>query len=210
MTIKTPRGGGALPMNVASVIPSCCPEVLVLRHGQTEWNAAGRLQGHLDSPLTEKGLRQARRQHELLQPYDLTGFRFITSPQGRARKTAEIALAGLATQIETSSELMEIGMGAWAGATRAEIAQERMIDLQDLGQIQFYDWAPGGEGTARLYERCAAFLGQLTGPAVLVTHGMTSLCLRLCALGWGLDRLADLPSGQGVVYRVKAGHHDEL
>jgi len=56
-------------MNVASVIPSCCPEVLVLRHGQTEWNAAGRLQGHLDSPLTEKGLRQARRQHELLQPY---------------------------------------------------------------------------------------------------------------------------------------------
>jgi|GEM_PF-102735 broad specificity phosphatase PhoE len=204
------RGGGALPMTAALAIPSCCPEVLVLRHGQTEWNAAGRLQGHLDSPLTEKGLRQARRQHELLQPYDLTGFRFITSPQARARKTAEIALAGLATQIETSSELMEIGMGAWAGATRAEIAQEKMIGLQDLGQIQFYDWAPGGEGTARLYERCAAFLGQLTGPAVLVTHGMTSLCLRLCALGWGLDRLADLPSGQGVVYRVKAGHHDEL
>ena len=73
-------------MTAALAIPSCCPEVLVLRHGQTEWNAAGRLQGHLDSPLTEKGLRQARRQHELLQPYDLTGFRFITSPQGRARK----------------------------------------------------------------------------------------------------------------------------
>ena len=160
-------------MTAASVISSCCPEVLVLRHGQTEWNATGRLQGHLDSPLTEKGLRQARRQHELLQPYDLTGFRFITSPQARARKTAQIALAGLAAHIETSSELMEIGLGAWAGSTRAEIAQERMISLQDLGQTQFYDWAPGGEGTERLYERCAAFLSQLTGPAVLITHGMT-------------------------------------
>jgi hypothetical protein len=50
----------------------------------------------------------------------------------------------------------------------------------------------------------------LDGPAVLVTHGMTSLCLRLNALGWGLDRLDDLPSGQGVVYRLKAGKHEQL
>jgi hypothetical protein len=86
----------------APIIPSC-PEVLVLRHGQTEWNAEGRLQGHLDSPLTEKGLRQAQRQNEILQPYDLTGFRFISSPQGRAHMTAQIALAGLAAEIETST-----------------------------------------------------------------------------------------------------------
>jgi len=196
-------------MSAAQIIPSCA-DVLVLRHGQTEWNAAGRLQGHFDSPLTEKGLRQAHRQNEILQAYDLAGFRFITSPQGRARTTAQIALAGIAAEIETSTELMEIGMGAWAGTTRAEIAAERKSSLQDLGQTQFYDWAPGGEGIARLYDRCGAFLAQLTGPTVLVTHGMTSLCLRLCALSWGLDRLADLPSGQGVVYRVKAGHHDEL
>ena len=79
-----------------------CPEVLVLRHGQTEWNAAGRLQGHLDSPLTEIGLRQAQRQNETLLDYDLDGFRFITSPQGRARKTAQLALAGIVAEIETS------------------------------------------------------------------------------------------------------------
>ncbi|MDA9998162.1 histidine phosphatase family protein [Planktomarina temperata] len=207
-SLRIMRGGGR-PMSAAAIIPSC-PEVLVLRHGQTEWNAEGRLQGHLDSPLTEKGLRQAQRQNEILQPYGLTGFRFISSPQGRAHMTAQIALAGLAAEIETSTDLMEIGMGAWAGTTRAEIAAERKCSLHDLGQTQFYDWAPGGEGTARLYDRCAAFLAQLAGPAVLVTHGMTSLCLRLCALGWGLDRLEDLPSGQGVVYRVKVGHHDEL
>ena len=187
-----------------------CPEVLVLRHGQTEWNAAGRLQGHLDSPLTEIGLRQAQRQNETLLDYDLDGFRFITSPQGRARKTAQLALAGIVAEIETSEELKEINMGQWSGITRAEIAAERKIRLQDLGELQIYDWTPGGETTAQLFERCARFLVQLTGPAVLVTHGMTSLCLRLCALGWGLDRLADLPREQGVVYRVKAGSHDEL
>ena len=101
-------------------------------------------------------------------------------------------------------------MGAWAGTTRAEIAAERKSSLQDLGQTQFYDWAPGGDVIARLYDRCGAFLAQLTGPTVLVTHGMTSLCLRLCALWGGLDRLAFLPCGLGGVYRGKAGYHDEL
>ena len=196
-------------MSAAPVIATF-PEVLVLRHGQTEWNAAGRLQGHLDSPLTEIGVRQAQRQNETLLDYDLDGFRFITSPQGRARKTAQLALAGIVAEIETSEELKEINMGQWSGITRAEIAAERKIRLQDLGELQIYDWTPGGETTAQLFARCARFLVQLTGPAVLVTHGMTSLCLRLCALGWGLDRLADLPREQGVVYRVKAGRHDEL
>ena len=194
----------------APPIISAYPEILVLRHGQTEWNAAGRLQGHLDSPLTEIGLRQAQRQNETLLDYDLDGFRFITSPQGRARKTAQLALAGIVAEIETSEELKEINMGQWSGITRAEIAAERKIRLQDLGELQIYDWTPGGETIAQLFARCAKFLVQLTGPAVLVTHGMTSLCLRLCALGWGLDRLADLPREQGVVYRVKAGSHDEL
>ena len=201
--------GGACSMSAPPII-SACPEVLVLRHAQTEWNAAGRLQGHLDSPLTEIGLRQAQRQNETLLDYDLDGFRFITSPQGRARKTAQLALAGIVAEIETSEELKEINMGQWSGITRAEIAAERKMRLQDLGELQIYDWTPGGETTAQLFARCARFLVQLTGPAVLVTHGMTSLCLRLCALGWGLDRLADLPREQGVVYRVKAGRHDEL
>ena len=201
--------GGACSMSAPPII-SASPEVLVLRHGQTEWNAAGRLQGHLDSPLTEIGLRQAQRQNETLLDYDLDGFRFITSPQGRARKTAQLALAGIVAEIETSEELKEINMGQWSGITRAEIAAERKMRLQDLGELQIYDWTPGGETTAQLFARCARFLVQLTGPAVLVTHGMTSLCLRLCALGWGLDRLADLPREQGVVYRVKAGRHDEL
>ena len=194
----------------APPIISAYPEILVLRHGQTEWNAAGRLQGHLDSPLTEIGVRQAQRQNETLLDYDLDGFRFITSPQGRARKTAQLALAGIVAEIETSEELKEINMGQWSVITRAEIAAERKIRLQDLGELQIYDWTPGGETIAQLFARCAKFLVQLTGPAVLVTHGMTSLCLRLCALGWGLDRLADLPREQGVVYRVKAGRHDEL
>ena len=165
-------------MSAAPVIATF-PEVLVLRHGQTEWNAAGRLQGHLDSPLTEIGLRQAQRQNETLLDYDLEGFRFITSPQGRARKTAQIALAGIEAEIETSEELKEMTMGQWSGITRAEIAAERKLRVPDLGELQVYDWVPGGESTAQLFTRCAGFFAPLTGPPVLVTHGMTSIRLRL-------------------------------
>ena len=186
------------------------PELLVLRHGETEWNAAGRMQGHLDSPLTPKGIRQAEMQNQILRHYDLRKYRFISSPQQRAVETARIALLGICDAIETSVDLMEIDMGAWSGVTRAYISSERQVSLEDCKPTALYDWAPGGEGSKRLYVRCAAFLGRLDGPAVLVTHGMTSLCLRLNGLGWGLGRMADLPSGQGVVYRVKDGKHEQL
>ena len=185
-------------------------ELLVLRHGETEWNAAGRMQGHLDSPLTAKGIGQAELQNQILRQYDLRRHRFISSPQQRAVETAKIALLGICDAIETSVDLMEIDMGTWSGVTRADIATERQACLADFSPTALYDWAPGGEGKNRLYVRCAAFLARLDGPAVLVTHGMTSLCLRLNALGWGLDRLDDLPSGQGVVYRLKAGKHEQL
>ena len=75
------------------------------------WNAENRMQGELDSPLTQKGQMDAARQHEILRTRDLAGFRFFTSPQGRAFQTAAIALAGLAGRIQTDDRLREIGVG---------------------------------------------------------------------------------------------------
>ena len=100
-------------------------ELLVLRHGETEWNVAGRMQGHLDSPLTAKGICQAELQNQILRQYDLRRHRFISSPQQRAVETAKIALLGICDAIETSVDLMEIDMGTWSGVTRADIATER-------------------------------------------------------------------------------------
>lgn len=186
------------------------PELYVLRHGETEWNRQGRWQGVLDSPLTETGREQARAVGALLTEIGVTPstHRFFVSPQGRARQTARIVLDDAAEPV-TDDRLSEIGVGDWAGMRRDEIiAAAGLPPGTDF--LEHYRVAPGGEPFEALYARVAAFLSDLTGPSVVVTHGITSRFLRAAALGWGVDRVGELPGGQGVVHRVRDGWHETL
>jgi probable phosphoglycerate mutase len=182
------------------------PPLLILRHGETEWNAEGRLQGHHDSPLTAIGIAQAEAQRDVLALIDLSGFGAYASPQGRAFRTAAIALAGLVPEIETDPRLSEIGLGQWAGMKRDEVLA--LCGLED--GLGFYALAPEGEGFAALEQRCRAFLADLERPAVLVTHGITSRMLRCIALGKDRAELAALPGGQGIVFHLENGIQRQL
>jgi len=186
------------------------PDLLILRHGETEWNAENRMQGWLDSPLTARGLAQAEAQRVTLVGLDLAGYAFRSSPQGRAFHTAAIALAGIAERIETDPRLCEIDVGEWSGLRREDMAPNVLLTEMPEGSLEIYDHAPGGEGFAALRDRCASFLADLTGPTVIVTHAVTSRMLRLVALDLPMDEIDDLPGGQGVVYRVAGGAHARL
>ncbi|NUH66302.1 histidine phosphatase family protein [Sulfitobacter sp. S0837] len=182
------------------------PPLYILRHGETEWNVEGRLQGRHDSPLTAQGRAQARAQNAILKRCDLTGFTALTSPQKRAQDTATIALEGL-LPFAADEGLAEIGLGAWAGRERAALLANcpRARDSFDL-----YEEAPGGEGFAALYKRCQAFLGRLDGPHVLITHGITSRMLRLILTGRDIDQLRRIQGGQGVVFEIIDGQQRRL
>lgn len=182
------------------------PPVYILRHGETEWNRAGRLQGRFDSPLTGTGIAQARAQRAILGRRDLARFRAISSPQGRAVETARIALEGLLAPVSTDAALSEIGLGAWAGASRSEmITQSGARD-----GFALYELAPEGEGFAALQERCRRFLQRLQGPSVLVTHGITSRMLRLILTDRPLSALRSIEGGQGVVFYLEDGKQHRL
>jgi probable phosphoglycerate mutase len=186
------------------------PELYILRHGETHWNAENRMQGGLNSSLTEKGRGQAAQQAALLAAQDLTGFAAFCSPQGRAFETAGIAVATHIPMIRTDDRLREIGVGEWQGKLRAGLLVEGDLDDGPDGPITMYEKAPGGEGFVRLEARCRAFLADLTGPSVLVTHGITSRMLRTIILGLGRPGLGQLPGGQGVVFHLKDGSQTQL
>ncbi|MBB3995577.1 putative phosphoglycerate mutase [Sulfitobacter undariae] len=179
------------------------PELYILRHGETEWNAQGRMQGALNSPLTQKGREQAMRQGEILSGIDLTGFDIITSPQGRAFETAAIALARQVDHLHTDTRLREIGVGTWAGKLRRDLAEGRDVVEGPDGALELYEHAPEGEGFAALELRCAEFLESLTRPSVLVTHGITSRMFRVLATGNKGENLVNIGGGQGVVFHLK-------
>ncbi|MEH6647784.1 histidine phosphatase family protein [Sulfitobacter sp.] len=178
------------------------PELYVLRHGETEWNAQGRLQGKFNSPLNARGRQQAARQAEILAGIDLTGFNILSSPQGRAVETAAIALARQVDEVHTDSRLHEIGMGDWAGRLKSDLEAQGFIDARAGESLDFYEDAPQGEGFAALETRCALFLASLTVPSVLVTHGITSRMIRAIATGKGRAAIANMGGGQGVIYHV--------
>ncbi len=130
----------------------------------------------------------------------------FSSPQGRAVETAGIAVAPLLAELRTDARLREIDVGEWTGRLRAELhpagAEAEEFDADD---IALYGGAPGGEGLVALQARCASFLGDLTGPGLVVSHGITSRMLRVVALGLEEDALADMPGGQGVVHHLSGG-----
>ena len=189
-------------------------ELFVLRHGETTWNREGRMQGHLNAPLTELGVEQAVTQRNIMAEQDLSGFCVLSSPSGRAVETAAIALGPLVTEITTDTDLREVGVGEWTGRLRAELIDPTEWQVTADGVLELYDMAPGGEGLAGLEARCARFLARLEGPHVLVTHGITSRMIRALALGHGpnvtLAMLSEMPGGQGVVYHVKDGQQKRL
>src|SRR5580704_8037983 len=96
--------------------------IYLARHGQTEFNRDGRLQGRIDSPLTELGLDQAAQVGAWFAPRidDPARWTVSTSPLGRARKTAAIiaAASGLGGRVVTDERLIELSIGAWEGKAR--------------------------------------------------------------------------------------------
>ncbi len=93
--------------------------LILLRHGETLWNKEHRLQGHLNSPLSEKGIAQAKAIKPLIEKFSLK--KVICSDLERAKQTAELIGFPNATP---DSHLRELAMGEWEGRKKDEIMQE--------------------------------------------------------------------------------------
>jgi broad specificity phosphatase PhoE len=158
--------------------------IYLVRHGETVWNEAGRQQGQLDSPLTSKGLEQARAAGRFLQKIlpDELDVVLETSPLGRARATAELMAVELgiaSASIRSSPLLMEHALGVWEGLTHAEI-DERFPGARQAREADKWRYVvEGGESYALASERARRWLDGCTAPLIVaVTHEMMSRALQ--------------------------------
>ena len=153
--------------------------IYFIRHGQTDWNAEGRLQGQRDIDLNAEGLRQAgavaARLAAVAGP-DLAEMDFAASPLLRTRRTMET----LRTALDLSPDgyrldprLKEISFGTWEGSTWAEIRRWEPAGAIARDQDRWGYRPPGGTGEsyAMLAERVAPAVTGLTRPTVIVAHG---------------------------------------
>ncbi|MEJ1157850.1 histidine phosphatase family protein [Prosthecomicrobium sp. N25] len=151
-----------------------------IRHGQTDWNAAGRLQGSQDIPLNDLGRSQAARNGRTLAAHLVEigrapgDYRYVASPLGRARATMEIVRAELGLDpagYETDPRLSEVSFGSYEGYTYDDIAAEAPETYRSLRADKWHFLPPGGESYAMLRVRVGRFFESLDGDVVVVSHG---------------------------------------
>ena len=132
----------------------------VIRHGQTRWNLERRMQGRLDSPLTDAGGEQAHTHGELLKAMADVGTLYV-SPSGRTRETAYIINSYTRSEVVYTDELQERDLGEWSGLTMDEIAKEFPHAYRSRLDDPYNFSPPGGENLVAMGNRVGPFLDGL-------------------------------------------------
>jgi len=185
------------------------PTIYYIRHGETAWNAEGRLQGAQDTSLNDLGRKQAAHAGGILadlfarEGHSERALAYVASPLGRARSTMELVRGVLRLpphDYAIDDRLREIGYGDWEGST---LAQMLARDPEVFARRQVDKWTvspPGGETYASVQVRVRDWYDSVLVDTVAVAHGGTARAL-MVALGMETSAsAADLTIEQGAVY----------
>ena len=178
------------------------------RHGQTEANVAHLFSGKKDTPLTARGLAQAREIGQVLKRElgPRPALSFVASPLARARATMEIVRETLDLPKEgytIEPRIQEIDLGQWDQLTEAEA---RALDPALFEARKADKWSirvPGGENYADVAARAESWIGSLAADTFAVSHGAYTRILRGLFLGLSVQAMSALDEPQGVVFRVQ-------
>jgi alpha-ribazole phosphatase len=196
--------------------------LLLVRHGETDWNATGRYQGQSDIPLNATGQRQARAVARRLATERLDGI--YASDLLRAWATAEAIAEPHDLTVKPDARLREMSYGNWQGLTYRQIAEQAPEALAGWNADRVHRAPPGGESLGDLAARVRNSLDGILvahseGTVALVSHGGTVrmiLCVLLChppAFYWQfeMDNTAiseiELQDRGPVVIRWNDAHH---
>ncbi|WP_338450779.1 histidine phosphatase family protein [Niallia oryzisoli] len=167
-------------------------KLYIVRHGETEWNKVQRIQGRLNSNLTDKGRHYAGLLGEKLKDTEFTGI--ISSPSERALETAQLIRGTRTTPIKTDERIMEMHLGHWQGLTTKEIKEQYPEEYDSyMNQPDIY-LNGDGESFTDMLNRANEFLRELknsemTGNLLIVTHGLFIKILYLIFKGIELKDL---------------------
>lgn len=166
--------------------------LVLIRHGQTEWNAIGRWQGQADPPLNETGRTQAHETALELRGQGIDAL--ISSDLRRARQTAEIIGETLGLEVELEPRLREVNLGKWQGLYSDEIRARWPEEMRLWLERPLATRPPDGESIHELADRVLAAVNELAARCAdqrvgLVTHELPIAIIVTRVDGIPLDQL---------------------
>lgn len=189
------------------------PTIYFIRHGETDWNLEGRLQGQKDIPLNDLGRVQAeeagRRLRSVYERYE--DLAYLASPMLRTRDTMEILRGAIGLHPEgykLDERLVEITFGAWEGMTWKEVRKAEP-QLAALRERDKWNYVPpgGGESYAMLADRIRPVLDDLTRDTVIVAHGGVARAFLALCCGINSRQAASMDIWQGRVLVIEGRNH---
>ena len=192
--------------------------LFLVRHGQSEWNRIGRIQGRSESPLTALGREQARALGRLLRSaLPDPGIDIVASPLSRAFETAAIIAGELGRTVDdvrTDRRIIDFNLGILSGypgwdAVAADHPELARLRLED--PVHFHP--PGGESGADVLDRAGAFLAEREAAGrdtLVLCHGVINKFMRAAARGITGGDIIALGEDQDVVYRLDGATETEL
>ncbi|WP_264580989.1 histidine phosphatase family protein [Rhodoblastus acidophilus] len=193
------------------------PPLFFLRHGETDWNAEGRLQGQQDVGLNALGRRQAaqagRKLKKIFASHGLepAAVSWQASPLARTRDTMILARAELGLPAEGvvfDERLKEFTFGRWEGKTWPEVCAEDPVGAKERDRDKWGFRPPGGESYADLALRLQPWLEAQQRPAVVASHGGVARALMHLIGGLVVERAPNADIWQGRVLVFAAGRFD--
>jgi broad specificity phosphatase PhoE len=190
--------------------------IYLVRHGQTEFNRIGRLQGHVDSPLTPLGVDQAQRIGALLKTLidDPADWLIEASSLGRTAHTARLIAAELGAQdVVLEDRLREVSMGSWDGLTIEEIAAIAPETVAAAPRSSLFFHSPDGETYAAMCARLRSWLDEAIGdgrPRIVVSHGVSGRVLRALYADLDWEEAVLMAAPQDAVFRLEAGRIERI
>ena len=188
------------------------PTIYFIRHGETDWNVEGRLQGQRDIPLNDLGRVQAeesgRRLRSLVARYE--DLDYVASPMSRTRETMErlreaIGLHPSAYRLD--GRLVELTFGTWEGLTWKDVRKQEPVAAAARERDKWGYVPPEGESYAMLAERVRPILGDLTRDTVMVSHGGVARAFLAAACGVSTRHAASIDIWQGKVLVIENRKH---
>jgi broad specificity phosphatase PhoE len=190
-------------------------ELILIRHGETDWNVEGRYQGQADPPLNRAGLDQARLLAKELRDVHLDVL--YTSPLRRALQTAQILADRLNVPLHLEPRLMEIHQGDWQGRLRAEISARYPELFRRWETEPWQVTPPGGEHLsdvqARVYQAVGDMLARYRGNRIgVVAHRVPIALIKVRYQGLDPDvvRTLQLPNMYSETITIKEGTNHDL
>jgi broad specificity phosphatase PhoE len=190
------------------------PALYYVRHGETEWNAAQRLQGWRDPPLNARGCEQAVHCGEMLADLlrrdglEPNRINYVSSPLVRARETMELLRGALALDppaYDVDRRLIEISFGDWEGMTLREIKKSAPQALAEREHDKWGFTPPGGESYRDVARRVGAWYATVTRDTVVAAHGGVARALMANFLILPEEEATHADIRHGVVYVFSGG-----